>query len=249
MSASAPTPLDLSNPRYWRQNAQSAVRDIYDALVELITNADDRYQFLGKEGRIEIEVERRRKGTPSIVRVRDFADGMTAETMKKKLGRVGNRISGMAEGKKVRGTNSRGAKDVAVLGGVIFESIAEDGWHHRCEISDAGMFTAYDSKRVTTAVRKQLGIAEGTGTLVTLTVTSEVAAVPQHDTLREQLGRMVVLRDILSPPNRQVILMDLNQSRKDTVKAPEISGEEVRKDRFSIPGYPSAEAKLVVKRA
>jgi hypothetical protein len=111
------------------------------------------------------------------------------------------------------------------------------------------MFTPYDSARVTTALRRQLGITEGTGTLVTLTVTSEIATVQQHETLREQLGKMVVLRDILSSDDRQIVLIDLNQSRKDVVRAPEINGHEVRKDRFPIPGYPSAEAKLVIKRA
>ena len=109
-------PLDIASRRYWQQNAQMAVRDVYDALVELITNADDRYVLLkAKKGCIEIEVERRRKGTLSIVRVRDFADGMTLDDMTKKLKRVGDRVSGMEKGKPVRGTNSRGAKDVAIL--------------------------------------------------------------------------------------------------------------------------------------
>jgi hypothetical protein len=44
------------------QNAKLAIRDAYDAIVELVTNADDRYQLLGIPGRIEIEVERHRKG-------------------------------------------------------------------------------------------------------------------------------------------------------------------------------------------
>src|SRR5712692_471180 len=89
--------LDLSNPRYWQQNARMAIRDPYDALIEVITNADDRYVHLGSDGRIEVEVERR-KGAPDILRVRDYADGMTSEDMDKKIGRVGDRISGLAEG-------------------------------------------------------------------------------------------------------------------------------------------------------
>lgn len=249
MGSSTPVPLDLSNPRYWRQNAQMAVRDVYDALVELITNADDRYEILARRGRIQIEVERRRKGTPNVLKVRDFADGMTSEVMRRKLGRVGDRVSGMAEGKSVRGTNSRGAKDVAVLGGALFESIAEDGRYHSCEISDGGMFRAHTSLKVTGAIRKQLGIPEGTGTLVTLTVASEIAAVPQHETLRDQLSRLVVLRDILASPDREVFLVDLNQSRTDIVPALLLDGHEVRKERFPIPGYAPAEAKLVIKRA
>lgn len=247
--ASVSVPLDLSNPRYWRQNAQMAVRDVYDALLELITNADDRYEFLGHKGRIELEVERRRKGAPNLIRVRDFADGMTLETMRRKLGRVGDRVSGMAEGKHVRGTNSRGAKDVAVLGGVTFESFAGDGRYHSCEISDAGMFTAHTSQPATGVLRRRLSIPAGTGTLVTLSVASEVAKVPQHEKLKDQLSQLVPLRDILSSPNREVRLTDLNRSRTDLLTAPSINGHEVRKDRFEVPGYPGAEAKLVIKRA
>src|SRR5437867_1693340 len=109
--------LDLSNPRYWHQNAKQAVRDIYDALVELITNSDDSYQRAkSKTGRIEIEVERRRKGKESVVRVRDFAEGMSTADMERKLKRMADRVSGLAQGERVRGTNSRGAKDVAVVG-------------------------------------------------------------------------------------------------------------------------------------
>ncbi len=245
-----PQLLDLSNPRYWRQNAQMAVRDIYDALVELITNADDRYIVLDRPGRIEIEVERRRKETPSILRVRDFADGMTLSVMKKKLARLGDRVSGMADGLKVRGSNSRGAKDVAVLGGVVFDSIAEDGRYHRCEISSRGYFTAAESSpRATPEHRESLGIPSGTGTVVTLQVNPDVASVPQHDTLKDQLASLVSLRDILSSNDRELILSDLNKARRDTVRPVKLEGRDVVKERLIVPGYPNAEAKLVVRRA
>ena len=69
------------------QNASLAVRDIYDAIVELVTNADDRYQVIGSKGRIEIEIERRREA-PGILRVRDFADGMTSLVMEDKISRM-----------------------------------------------------------------------------------------------------------------------------------------------------------------
>ena len=112
------------------QNASHAIRDVYDAIVELVTNADDRYQVMEasgqmmKEGLIEIDVLRRKKES-SILMVRDHADGMTAETMDKKLSAVGGRVSGLESGLMVRGTNSRGAKDVCALGQVKFQSFAE----------------------------------------------------------------------------------------------------------------------------
>ena len=104
--------------RNLHQNASMAIKDVYDAIVELVTNPDDRYQRLKDAGRLDgpgvihIEVGRSRKGQSKIV-VRDFADGMTANDMALKLSRVGERVSGLEGGHNVRGTNSRGAKDVA----------------------------------------------------------------------------------------------------------------------------------------
>jgi hypothetical protein len=128
------------------QAAKFAIRDVFDAIAELVTNADDRYQILETPGRIEIEVERRR-GEGHSLRVRDFADGMDATTMERKLSTIGGRESGLAEGAVVRGTHSGGAKDIAALGRVIFESIAQDGRYHRCEISPFLDFIPPVSKR------------------------------------------------------------------------------------------------------
>lgn len=243
--------LDLSDPRYWQQNARMAVQDVYDALVEIITNADDRYCYLERtSGRIEIEVERRRKGTPSIIRVRDFADGMTIKDMRSKLLKVGGRVSGMAQGKFVRGTNSRGAKDVAILGGVTFESIAGDGKYHKCEITKRREFISHESmRREENLYCQQLKIPEGTGTVVSIQVDPDVSQVPQHDTLLRKLGRLVPLRDILVSPYREVVLIDPNKGRQDRVMPPTIEGHDRIKETFEVPGYAGVSAKLVVKRA
>jgi hypothetical protein len=240
----------LSNLRYWHQNAGRAVRDVYDALVELITNADDRYMILRSEkGKIDIEVERRRKGTPSIVRVRDFADGMTTEVMRSKLRRLGDRVSGMELGEAVRGTNSRGAKDVAILGGVVFESLACDGQYHRCEITPQGRFRCQaPTGKDLDSHRSRLGIPKGTGTVATITV-DPTHAIPQHDTLKQDLRQLVVLRDILASPEREVVLHDFNQGRRDVIKALVIEGNERVSEPFKVPGHEDVKAKIVIRRA
>lgn len=241
-----------TSTRYWYQNAQMAVRDVYDALIEIITNADDRYVKLQpKCGRIEIEVERKRKEGPSVVVVRDFVDGMTLDVMKRKLKIVGGRVSGMAEGERVRGTNSRGAKDVAILGGVTFESIAaEDGKYHKCEITPQGIFVADNScPKDAKNYRHKLKILDGSGTVVTICVNSDVAQVPQHDTLKEKLGQLIVLRDILNSSNREVILRDLSsKDRSDRIATLPFDGNERVNERFKIPEY-DVEAKLIIYRS
>jgi len=230
------------------QTAKHAIRDVYDAVVELVTNADDRYQILKQEGRIEIEVERRRGKTASILRVRDFADGMDSVTMEKKLSALGGRDSGLAEGEEVRGTHSRGAKDVAALGRVVFESIAQDGRYHRCEISPFLDYIPHESESVTAALRRGIRVPRGTGTLVTIEL-DDTQRVPQHDNLRDQIERLVSLREILADDRRKLVLRDLGKDREDTLRQPRIEGTERVKETLSIPGYPKASAKLVIMRA
>src|SRR3989304_5162160 len=66
----------------------AAMGDVIDALVELITNADDSYGRLYRarkrasaRGKILIERCEQRKGQSSYLVVRDHAEGMTLERM------------------------------------------------------------------------------------------------------------------------------------------------------------------------
>lgn len=227
------------------QNATLAIRDVYDAIVELVTNADDRYQVLGKTGLVEIE---RRRGQPSILRVRDFADGMTSEAMELKLSRMGGRVSGMEQGLAVRGTNSRGAKDVAALGQVSFESIASDGKLHTCRITPFFSFELDEPREATKKERNRLGLHEGTGTVVTIWVDA-AKRVPIHEKLLAGVASLVRLRDIIRQKHTTIIVRDLQQGREDLVSLPHYSGTERLSQKFSVPGYPGVEAKLVIHRA
>ena len=115
MTAVTRRPLEVASRRVV-QDAKLAIRDVYDAIAELVTKSDDRYQILGAQGRVEIELGRRGKGQPSILRVRDFADGMTTEQMNRKLGRIGGRVSGWrwgsrSEGRTLGGQGHRGPRD------------------------------------------------------------------------------------------------------------------------------------------
>ena len=238
--------------RRLQQDSRGAIRDVQDALVELITNADDAYQRMLKSERpktchIEIEVERRR-GEPTLVRVRDFAQGLTRAGMDKKIGEVGDRVSGMESGQAVRGTNSRGAKDIQALGAVTFESIsAEDGQFHQCTLSNWKLKLP-PTETPSAARRKSLGITDGSGTTVTLRVGPR-HPVPQHETLLEQLRKLVPLRDILTDPSRELILIDTNQGRRYRLAPPQFDAQERVKRSFDVPGYPDATAKIIIKRA
>jgi len=230
------------------QTAKFAIRDLYDAIVELVTNADDRYQVLDRDGKIEIDVERRRGTEMSILRVRDFADGMDASTMDAKLSTMGGRESGLAHGAEVRGTHSRGAKDIAALGHVTFESIATDGRYHKCEITPYMDFISPVTEDPTPELRKRLRIIEGTGTLVTIQL-DKSERIPQHDNLKEHLEKLVPLRAILKDERRTLLLRDIGRSRDERIALPRIDGTPRVKESFDVPGYPDAKAKLFVFRA
>ena len=247
MTAVRRRPLEVESRRVV-QDAKLAIRDVYDAIVELVTNSDDRYQILGTEGNVEIEIGRRGKGQPSILRVRDFADGMTTEQMNQKIGRIGGRVSGMEEGKAVRGTNSRGAKDIAALGQVTFESIASDGRMHTCRIFRNLEYEAEDSQEVTPDIRKQLGIDGGTGTVVTIEIEPS-HEIPNIDTLVPNVARLVRLRDIVRQQQTKITVRGLKKGRDRLVGLHLPEGKRRVSETFAVPGYPGARAKLVVFRA
>ncbi len=247
MSAVPRRPLEVASRRVV-QDAKLAIRDVYDAIVELVTNSDDRYQILGTKGRVEIELGRRGKGQPSILRVRDFADGMTTGQMNLKLGRIGGRVSGMEEGKSVRGTNSRGAKDIAALGTVTFESIAGDGRLHTCRIFSNLEYEAEDSHEVSAEVRKGLGIGQGTGTVVTIEV-ERSHRIPKIDTLVPTVARLVRLRDIVWQEQTTLVVRGLKGDGDRTVGLRRPAGKKRISKTFAVPGYPGAKAKLIVYRA
>ena len=107
-----PQEIKLSN-RYYEQNRDFAIRDIFDALLELITNSDDSYHHLLSQqkrsddgGPILIEVEQHRKDKPSIIKVKDKAEGMTLENMMNKIKIIGEKTSEYGD----RGFLSRGLK-------------------------------------------------------------------------------------------------------------------------------------------
>jgi hypothetical protein len=241
MKAQPPEPLDYTK-RHGQLTAQYAIRDVYDALEELITNSDDSYLRIDKpDGQILIEVEHRYKGNSKII-VRDRAEGMTLDEMRKKIKKVGDFISG-GEG---RGFMGRGAKDCAALGKVTFESI-KDNYYHKCEVLPSMEFLPYaPSAKATEEIRKKLGIPRGNGTVVTIEVNQNIK-VPRHETLLSELPKLFALRDIMhKDSDRKVLLRNLNENTLDPLVYNDPPHEKVIEERFEIPNYPGATAHLVI---
>lgn len=251
-----PTQWDLgASPRYKRQNMGKAMRgQIERGLVELITNADDKYRDLEDDGiktsgKIRIEIERRKKGQSSIVIVKDRAVGMNMKEMHENLGELGKRTSGFEVGKPRRGLHGRGARDVAAFGTVHFESIKDEEYNHliippslKCEFTEP-----QHPIKATQEIRNKLGIPKGNGTVVTIEVQSQFN-IPQHEKLKTNFSRYYSLRDIFSNTKREVIIIDRNRNREDSLiyKYPE--GEVIFDNDIPIPDYPEAKVHLLIRK-
>ena len=231
-----------------------AMSDVYDALVEIITNSDDSYHHLYEAqeraedgGSILIEIAYRR-GSPSLVVVKDRAEGMTLEAMRTKLGRMGARTSEEGD----RGFMARGLKDCTFLGDITVNSIF-GGKHYACQLTRKFKFVPLaDGEKVTETLRRELGIEKknGTGTVVKLEYSVKVP-LPNIDTIRRALPTHYALRDILASDGpSKVSIRKAGEDRLHPLTLGAFPGELIV-DQKNIPvmGYPKADFRLRLWRA
>lgn len=252
MKLNVPVKLQLST-RYYVHNRSWAIKDVFDALVELITNSDDSYHRLYKKqmrpqdgGPILIETCAR-IGSPSVLIVRDRAEGMTLQTMEKKLGVVGERCSEEGD----RGFMSRGAKDCAALGDLTYESIVDDKYYKAKLTSAAEYIPMIDGNSVNNEIRKSLHIERGNGTVVTIELNQAHSRLPRLSSICESLPLHFALRDIMDDNSpSEVLIRDMNSKDKPKKIAyyyPQ--AEVVCKEEYAVRGYPKARAKLIIYKA
>jgi hypothetical protein len=246
-------PLDIeTDKRYLNHNRSYAIGDVYDALVELITNADDSYHDLYRDqkrskdgGNILIEHLEQRKGQHSYIVVRDRAEGMDLEEMEKKLRKMGRYASEEGD----RGYMGRGAKDCSELGNVVFESIKNDRYY-KSEITRNLKFIPQKDRAATKDDRAELGIPHGNGTSVTIKLEPEIP-LPHLKTLAADLPWHYALRDIMAADSdSSVIVRKLgNKTARISLIAPRIEGELVVDRNFPVEGYDGAEARIRIWKA
>src|SRR3972149_2264687 len=94
------------------QQAQSTIKSLVDAIVELVTNSDDSYRRLeeaGSEasGQIDVYVSRQKGGVCQLIQVSDSAEGMGWHELERAVTFAAS-ASGFLEGRSVRGLFGRG---------------------------------------------------------------------------------------------------------------------------------------------
>lgn len=241
-------PIDLRfSKRYYEFNRAFAVKDSFDALVELITNCDDSYHHIYEDkhrskdgGSILVEICAKR-GRPSILIVRDKAQGMTLENMQEKLGDVGTRRSEESD----RGFMSRGAKDCTELGNITYESIVNDKYY-KCELTTATQFIPLiNGNKADDTIRSDLHIKRGNGTVVTVEVSRKT--LPKIDKIKNYLPWHIALRDLLDEKSDSVVMIkDGNKKQEKSEKIVYRQAEKIIDEKISVQGYPGAIMHLVI---
>lgn len=241
------------------QQADQAIRkDVMRALVEVITNSNDSYSRLehagvSSSGEIVIEVLRKHKN--SVIRIKDFAEGMTDTRMDKVVGTYGEATSGLKEDKNVRGMWGRGLKDSIFGLGYGYVRSFKGSYFYSCSLllkQGIPTFNLDDPVYASLALREKHGVPEGNGTILEIIVSRDDVKMPQFNNLRNYLQRHFELRPIMSNPKRRIILRELGsgdsikQEHELSYKAPR--GEQVLREKIKIEGFP-ATAKLEVFRS
>ena len=240
MKRGLPRPLHYT-ARHGQLTAAHSIRDFYDALVELVTNADDAYHHNFTEGNsasdggpILVEVEPHRGNRPSVLRVRDRATGF--RNLLKNIENVGDRTSDRGD----RGFMARGLKDCAAVGHVKVETIV-DGRISKAEITPGFQVIPYEPSRrggdpATSEDRIRLGVQRGNGTVVELVFDTRIR-VPLLETLRRDLAWHFALRDILKTGSASSLLLAYAGATAEPIRNVEPDAEAIYDRESEIPGY------------
>ena len=191
------------DPRLYEYIRKTAIKNIDDALLELITNSIDAYNSIDSTNRlINIDVNRKE----GYLMVRDQAIGLTGERMKDCFLKVGVYNAN----NNARGYFSRGAKDISALGDITFTCI-KDGKISQCTIyNDTRYRITKFNGEVTEELREEHKILEN-GIEVKVNFTKKRMIKKWRD---NNLVYHYALRDIFADRNNEIYLnIDSNVQR------------------------------------
>lgn len=226
------------------------------ALVELITNCNDSYAKLDEASEQHsgtIEISYQKKGFMGLFSVRDYAQGMSIEDVKRSFKKLGSLTSGMNSNNQVRGYFGLGAKQA--LGAMKDGRICtfKDGVFVECKIfiDDKLRYKISDPTKATAELRKLHGI-KGNGSAAYFEADSSLnVIVPQFSTVQESLANHYQLRKIMSDPNRKVLLFNASSNEVRRLRYVLPAGKDILKDRFVVafPPYANFSVDLVLRRS
>lgn len=218
--------LPVNEGRLIKSLADSTVRGVMDAVVELVTNSDDSYARIEQEGklhsgRIDIHINRGAGGHCKELKIIDEAGGMDYQSLRKAIEFSGE-TSGFKEGRSVRGFFGRGLKEsILALGVGTILSLKNRVLSRALIYYDEG---AKESKYDLSAPIQNLSQEEllennlisDSGTVVIIKVTnSKKDHILGRHNIQEQIIKFFPLRDINSSLKRAVYLHFSDIESKD----------------------------------
>lgn len=243
-----------ADKRYIEHVRDYAMTDVYDALVELLTNADDSYNRLYRDnkhskdgGDILIEYCARRKGNRSFIIIRDKAEGMNSNDMRTCLAQMG----AYSSKKGNRGYMGRGAKDCTALGDLTYESIKDNRYYKSRITHNLKFILDVKGQKALKEHREKLGLKRGNGTSVTFELLPE-KPIPKFQSLLVNMPWHYALRDIFADTSASCIKLRRVDDKKSGIEklvyhAPE--GDVVVDEVFDVPGYENIKAHLMILKA
>ncbi|MFH0989225.1 MAG: hypothetical protein V1799_04315 [bacterium] len=233
-----------ADPRHIVRSVNTAMQgNTIRALVELITNADDSYCSLEDSGKLHsglIEIIYRKGGYCCYFAVRDEAEGMSRDDIKRSFGEksYGAATSGLKEGKHRRGYFGQGAKDA--LAGMKDGRIVtiKDDLLTECRVYiEYGKLYGeiYETVSATLELRNEHKIKEN-GTIAYFTADPvKTGSVPRFDRVQTEIANNYMLRKIMTNSRRKVFLIDENNDERRRLRYKFPEGKEILSDDFIVP--------------
>jgi len=247
------TGKQIYTARALRQDAATAMKgDILNALMELITNADDAYKEKGSHGQILIEIDDAENPFKLSISVRDQALGLPADLLKSCFIEHGTENRSYLKNKSAeegsRGLFGRGAKDIQEFGKAVFKSIYKGKFSEvQLDPTDGSYSMPARDMPAQSQQREELGLPDSlSGLSATVYVLKNKASlIPSTSKIAQKLSTHVSLREIIQ--RNRVILVDrrTNSSTIISYKAPK--SQEVMNIECSLPSY-ERKVKIVLRQ-
>lgn len=231
--------------RAYKYIRQFTIKNLNDALVELITNSIDAYN---RTNFIERKIEIIFNGNMQF-HVIDNAVGLTAEELAQCFLQVGNYTASDAS----RGFFSRGAKDISALGNVTFDSI-KNGKYSQCVLdTDAYGNVTVSNIDVTDEIRNRIGInGSNNGLNVTLDILPNFQSF-DISAMHNSLCKLGVLRDINTDIRNIITLKQYDASNnlifEQIIRYQYPAATLLLDMEYTIPDYPDETARFVVYKS
>ncbi len=214
------------NPRMYQYIRASAITNLDDAIVELITNCVDAYTGINNNpNKITINLSKKN----NYLEVIDNAIGLDAENMEKCFLEVGTYVSDETK----RGHFSRGSKDISALGNCTFIAI-KDNKYSECKILYDGKGAMINKNSdITEELRTKINIPQN-GLYVKIDIIN-----PQvlNDFNLDDFSYHYALRDIFQNNNFEIKFNIVDNNITKIIKYNQPNAELIIDGEFNVPEY------------